>query len=68
MAGDASYVVVVVLVIAGSISAEHGVGQQKVSALERARSPAEVKLMRQLKSTLDPNGILNPGKMLAVPE
>ena len=54
------------LLIAGSISAEHGVGQQKRVALQRggARTPAEVQLMTALKAVLDPNGILNPGKVL----
>lgn len=59
---------IVIHLFAGSISAEHGVGQQKVSALVRSRSPAEVRMMHQLKNTLDPNGILNPGKMLALQE
>lgn len=47
----------------GSISAEHGIGQEKKGALLMARSPQELMLMRQVKSGLDPNNILNPGKM-----
>ncbi|HEY5789459.1 MAG TPA: FAD-binding oxidoreductase [Gammaproteobacteria bacterium] len=49
----------------GSISAEHGIGIEKRDHLHHSRSPAELALMRALKSTLDPRGILNPGKVLA---
>ena len=48
----------------GSFSAEHGIGRLKVGELERYASPVELDLMRALKHTLDPNGILNPGKVL----
>ncbi len=48
----------------GSISAEHGIGQMKRAALPRFKSPVEMALMRKLKAALDPNGILNPGKVL----
>lgn len=48
----------------GSISAEHGIGRMKRDALARLRDPVELDLMRQLKRTLDPRGILNPGKLL----
>lgn len=48
----------------GSISAEHGIGLQKRDALH-ARLPAPVlALMRQLKSSFDPDGVLNPGKVV----
>ncbi|MDR3511450.1 MAG: FAD-binding oxidoreductase [Caulobacteraceae bacterium] len=50
---------------AGSISAEHGIGLQKRDYLAWSRSPAELALMRTLKTALDPKGILNPGKVLA---
>ena len=53
-----------VLSVKGSVSAEHGVGQQKRSIMSAARSPAELLLMAALKRTVDPNGILNPGKVL----
>ena len=49
----------------GSISAEHGVGLLKRDFLEFSRSPAEVALMRGLKQVFDPNGVMNPGKLLA---
>jgi FAD/FMN-containing dehydrogenase len=49
----------------GSFSAEHGVGRLKVEELERYAQPVELDLMRAIKSALDPNGILNPGKVLS---
>jgi FAD/FMN-containing dehydrogenase len=49
---------------AGSFSAEHGIGRLKVEELERYADPTELDLMRSLKRTLDPNGIMNPGKVL----
>ncbi len=48
----------------GSISAEHGIGLQKRDFLSWSRSPAELAVMRTLKRALDPNNILNPGKVL----
>lgn len=48
----------------GSFSAEHGIGQLKVAELERYASAVELDLMRKIKNSLDPNHILNPGKVL----
>ena len=48
----------------GSISAEHGIGRMKRRDLERYKSPVELDLMRRIKAAFDPNGILNPGKVL----
>ena len=48
----------------GSISAEHGIGRLKVGELERYATPVELELMRAVKHAFDPNGILNPGKVL----
>jgi FAD/FMN-containing dehydrogenase len=48
----------------GSFSAEHGIGQLKVFELERYAPPVELELMRTIKKALDPNGIMNPGKVL----
>lgn len=48
----------------GSISAEHGVGLSKKSFLIHTRSAAEISLMKQIKSIFDPDGIINPGKVL----
>ena len=49
--------------IGGSISAEHGIGLDKRAWLECSRSPQEIALMKALKRALDPNNILNPGKI-----
>ncbi|HXW19266.1 MAG TPA: FAD-binding oxidoreductase [Roseiarcus sp.] len=48
----------------GSISAEHGIGRLKRGLLEKTKDPVALALMRAIKSTLDPNGILNPGAVL----
>jgi len=48
----------------GSISAEHGVGVMKRDILHLYKDPVALELMRSLKRMLDPNGILNPGKVL----
>jgi FAD/FMN-containing dehydrogenase len=50
----------------GSISAEHGIGQLKRDELPRYKSAVELALMRQIKNALDPQGMLNPGKVLSV--
>jgi len=49
----------------GSFSAEHGIGQLKVFELERYANPVELDLMRRVKNAFDPNGIMNPGKVLS---
>jgi FAD/FMN-containing dehydrogenase len=54
----------VVAKYAGSISAEHGIGVMKRDLLPSVKDPVAFDLMRTLKRTLDPNGILNPGKVL----
>jgi FAD/FMN-containing dehydrogenase len=48
----------------GSISAEHGLGQLKRDEIRRHKDPLELELMRALKRTLDPKGLMNPGKVL----
>ncbi|WP_374360014.1 FAD-binding oxidoreductase [Pseudoduganella danionis] len=48
----------------GSISAEHGIGALKKDDLARYKSPVELALMRSIKAALDPQGIMNPGKIL----
>ena len=50
----------------GSIGAEHGVGVMKRDEILRYKSAVEIETMRALKRTLDPNNILNPGKVLSV--
>jgi FAD/FMN-containing dehydrogenase len=49
---------------AGSISAEHGIGRLKREELQRYASPVALGAMRAIKQALDPNGIMNPGKLL----
>ena len=54
----------IVLDLGGSISAEHGIGRLKRDLLPHAKEPVELELMRKIKAVFDPNGILNPGKLL----
>lgn len=54
----------VVLSLGGSISAEHGIGQMKRDELAVIKAGVEIDLMRTIKAALDPNGILNPGKVV----
>lgn len=48
----------------GSVSAEHGIGVHKKEYLELCRSAEEIELMQSLKTSLDPKGILNRGKII----
>jgi FAD/FMN-containing dehydrogenase len=48
----------------GSISAEHGIGQMKVGELARLGDPVQLGMMRAVKQALDPQGLLNPGKLV----
>lgn len=48
----------------GSISAEHGIGRLKVDDLERYSDPVKLAVMRKIKQSLDPDGIMNPGAVL----
>lgn len=50
--------------LGGAISAEHGIGLEKKSWLPISCSPAEIALMRTLKQAMDPQGILNPGRVV----
>jgi FAD/FMN-containing dehydrogenase len=54
----------VVLRLDGSISAEHGIGRLKAYRMPKIKSPVELEMMRSLKHVLDPNNILNPGRVL----
>jgi FAD/FMN-containing dehydrogenase len=48
----------------GSVSAEHGVGLLKKDYLSYCKSPEEIAVMKQIKHVFDPNGVMNPGKVL----
>ena len=54
----------IVTAYGGSISAEHGVGQAKRNMLTVVKDPVALDLMRTIKKAIDPNGIMNPGKVL----
>ena len=52
--------------LGGVISAEHGIGLEKRAYLQHSRSPEEIGLMITMKQALDPNNLLNPGKVLQI--
>lgn len=49
--------------LAGSVSAEHGIGLEKRSYLAHSRTPGEIALMQKIKALIDPRNLLNPGKI-----
>ncbi len=51
----------------GTFSGEHGIGIDQRHRMNGQKSPAELALMRQIKAVFDPNGIMNPGKLLPEP-
>ncbi|MDB5800424.1 MAG: hydroxyacid dehydrogenase [Rhodocyclales bacterium] len=54
----------IVAALGGSISAEHGLGQLKREEVTRYKSPIELELMRSIKNALDPQHLMNPGKLI----
>jgi FAD/FMN-containing dehydrogenase len=52
----------------GSISAEHGVGRLKRDEITHYKAPIEIELMRRVKHALDPDNIMNPGKLVSADE
>ncbi len=54
----------IVLELGGSFSAEHGIGTSKLPSMARRKNAQAMAAMRAIKAALDPNGILNPGKVL----
>lgn len=59
-----SFVHDLVVAAGGSISAEHGIGQMRLAELARLGDPARLNAMRAIKNALDPQGIMNPGKLV----
>ncbi len=53
-----------VIAAGGSISAEHGIGQNKLAELERLSSGARLSMLRAIKLAIDPKNIMNPGKLV----
>ena len=49
----------------GSVSAEHGIGRAKASFLPMSRGPAEIAMMRSIKSAIDPMGLMSPGVLFS---
>jgi FAD/FMN-containing dehydrogenase len=54
----------IVTELGGSISAEHGIGRLKRHLLAEVKPPIELELMRRIKAAFDPNGIMNPDRVL----
>ncbi len=50
--------------LGGSFSAEHGIGQSKRHAMATHKNPVAMDIMRLVKNAIDPNGVMNPGKVL----
>ena len=48
----------------GSVSAEHGIGSQKTGVLNYSKTQPMIDYMKKIKSVFDPNGIMNPYKVL----
>ena len=54
----------IVVELGGSISAEHGIGQANLEPNLRTKSAVEIDLMRKVKAALDPENLMNPGKVV----
>jgi glycolate oxidase len=52
--------------LGGRLSGEHGIGSKKIKEMEKFTDDVELKLMRAVKQALDPNDILNPGKIFTL--
>jgi glycolate oxidase len=56
-------IIEIALALGGVLSGEHGIGLEKQRFLKKAMDPAAIEIMKQIKGVLDPNNILNPGKI-----
>ena len=54
----------VVIDLGGTISGEHGIGHKRREYMPMAIEPAQIEVMRAIKKALEPNCILNPGKII----
>ena len=59
-----AYVMEVAKKLGGAISGEHGIGAKKIDALAAYCDPVEMSIMKTIKRAMDPNNILNPGKLI----
>ena len=48
----------------GSVTAEHGIGVEKIDLMDRLFAPADLEAMRRVRQAFDPTGRLNPGKLI----
>jgi D-lactate dehydrogenase (cytochrome) len=55
----------IVAVLGGSFSAEHGIGRLRRDDMQRYKPPLELDLMRRIKQAIDPDNIMNPGKVVS---
>ncbi len=55
------------IALGGAVSGEHGIGTAKLASFTDLEDPVKLDLMRRIKAAFDPAGILNPGKVLAIP-
>jgi FAD/FMN-containing dehydrogenase len=53
-----------VVAYAGSLSAEHGIGQAKIAEFARLSDPTRISALQAIKNAFDPLGIMNPGKLV----
>ena len=56
-------IIEIALSVGGVLSGEHGIGLEKQRFLKKAMDPVAIDIMKNIKALLDPNSILNPGKI-----